>query len=62
MWICSPQSIIKINNSHIKTISINETYQCVGIPLDPIDNRNNKIVINITAMLIYISKALLKPQ
>ena len=56
MWICSPQPIIKINNTHIKTISIDETYKYLGIHIGPIDNRN------ITAKLIYISKALLKPQ
>ena len=32
------------------------------MPISPIDNRNNNIVNNITAKLIYISKALLKPQ
>ena len=26
MWICSPQPIITINNAHIKTICIDETY------------------------------------
>ena len=62
MWICSPQPIIKINNAHIKTISIDETYKYLGIPIGPIDNRNNNIVNNITAKLINISKALLKPQ
>ena len=62
MWICSPQPIIKINHEHIKTISIDETYKYLGIPIGPIDNRNNNIVNNITTKLIYISKALLKPQ
>ena len=63
MWICSPQPIVTINNAHIKTISIDEIYKYVGIPIGPIDNRNNKIRNNnSTAKLIYISKALLKPQ
>ena len=62
MWLCSPQPIITINNAHIKPISIYETYKYLGILIDPIDNRNNNIVNNIAAELIYISKALLKPQ
>ena len=62
MWICSPQPIIKINHEHIKTISIDETYKYLGIPIGPIDNRNNNVVNNITTKLIYISKALLKLQ
>ena len=62
MWLCSPQPIITINNAHIKPISIYETYIYLGILIDPIDNRNNNIVNNIAAELIYISKALLKPQ
>ena len=62
MWICSSLPIITINNARIKTISIDETYKYLGIPIGPIDNRNNNIVNNITAKLIYISKALLKPQ
>ena len=56
----STQHIIIICNPHIKTISIDETYTYLGIPIGPIDNRNNKIVNNITAELIYISKTLLK--
>ena len=62
VWICSPQPIITINNTHIKPISIDETNKYLGIPISPIDNRNNNILNNITAKLIYISKALLKPQ
>ena len=41
---------------------MDEIYKYLGIPLDPIDNRNNKSVNNITDKLIYISKALLKLQ
>ena len=59
MWICSPQPIIKINNAHIKTISIDEAFKYLGILIGPIDNINNKIVNNITAKLIYILKDLL---
>ena len=55
-------SIITINNANIKTISINETHKYLSIPIGSIDNRNNTIVNNITAKLIYISKAILKPQ
>ena len=62
IWICSPQPVITINNAHIKTISIEETYKYLSIPICPIDNRNNNIVNNITAKLIFISKALLKLQ
>ena len=58
MWICSPQPIITINNAHIKIISIDERYKYLGIPIGPIDNRNNNIINNITAKLIYIFKAL----
>ena len=63
MWICSPQPIFTINNAHIKLISIDETYKYLGILIGQIDNRNNNnIVNNIATELIYIYKALLKPQ
>ena len=62
MWISHINPYITINNAHVKTIYIDETYKYLGIPIGPMDNRNNSIVNNITAKLNYISKALSKPQ
>ena len=45
MWICSPYNNICINDSRVKSITIDDTYKYLGIDIGLIiDNKENRFV------------------